>query len=163
MGLPITPIISTISAPITVTMPSSNQGGVTYQQFLQSLGSYNYGIEFFYVSSTSYQQIGQPVTYNLYSANGNDITTILPFTVDPYQSNPAMFFETEPDQIIATNLSSLTMTILANTTVFFKFFATVTYVSSELDAMGENNMQDVEKAFGLSFFDDYCNYLIDNQ
>jgi hypothetical protein len=144
-------------------MPASSLGGVTYEQFLQSLGSYNYGIEFFYVSSTSYKQIGQPVTYNHFDASGNSVTTTLPFTVDPYQSNPAMFYETEPNQIIATRLSSLTMTILANTRVFFKFFATITYIGSELDALGQNNMQDLEQSFGLSFFDDYCNYLIDNQ
>jgi len=154
----ISPTISSISSPITVTLPYGGNG-VTYNQFLQSLGSYNYGIRFFYVSSTSYLQIGQPVTYNHFDANGDSVTVTLPFTVDPYQSQPSMFYETEEDQIIVTRLSSLTMTILPNTTVFFKFFASVSYVGSDLDRQGQNNMRDTEKSMGMTFFDGYCNVL----
>jgi hypothetical protein len=70
-----------------------------------------------------------------------------------------MFYETEEDQIIVTRLSSLTMTILPNTTVFFKFFASVSYVGSDLDRQGQNNMRDTEKSMGMTFFDGYCNVL----
>jgi hypothetical protein len=135
-------------------MPQVGNNPVTYNQFLQSLGTYNYGVRFFYLSSTSYQQIGQPVLYNHFDANGNAVSTILPFSVDPYQSQPAIFYDTEPDQIIITNLSSLTLTILPYTSVYFKFFAKVDYVGYE-----SGNMQDVESQLGYSFFDDYCNYI----
>lgn len=166
-GIPIPPTTTTSITPIiSVAMPYSIQGsGITYSQFLQSLGKYNYGAEFFYMSATSYQQIGQPVFYNHFDANGNSISTFLPFSVDPYQSQPAIFYETEPDQIILTGLSSLQIYIYPQNTVFFKFFAQITYLGNELDDKqsnsGDNLFEELEKNEGISFFDDYCNYIID--
>lgn len=164
----ITPSVSTLIAPvISVAMPLQVTGsGVTYAQFLQSLGKYNYGAEYFYMSATNYQQVGQPVYYNHFDANGNSVTTFLPFAVDPYQSQPSIFYETEPDQIILTGLSSLSFNVFSGATVYFKFFATITYLGNELDdkgnPSGDNLFEELEKREGISFFDDYCNYLIDN-
>jgi hypothetical protein len=163
-----TPTVTTIVAPvISVSMPLQVTGtGVTYAQFLQSLGKYNYGAEFFYMSATSYQQIGQPVYYNYFDANGNSVTTFLPFAVDPYQSQPSIFYETESDQIILTGLSSLQFEVFSGNTIYFKFYATITYLGNELDdrglPTGDNTFEEIEKIEGIKFFDDYCNYLIDN-
>lgn len=165
--IPLPPTTTTILSPIiSVSMPYSIEGsGITYSQFLQSLGKYNYGAEFFYVSATSYQQIGQPVFYNHFDANGNSISTFLPFAVDPYQSQPSIFYETEPDQIILTGLSSLQFYVYPQNTIFFKFFAQITYLGSELDEKqsnsGDNLFEEIESTEGISFFDDYCNYIID--
>ena len=167
MSFPIPPTITnTITPVISLSMPVQLEGvGTSYNQFLQSLGKYNYGVEFFYMASTSYRQIGQPVYYNHFEANGNSVTTFLPFTVDPYQSQPTMYYETEPDQIILTGLSSLQFFVLPNTSVFFKFFAEIIYVGNELDDKasggGDNAFEDFDKRSGLNFFEDYCNYLLD--
>jgi len=160
------PSISTISPVLSVALPLGISGtGVTYSQFLQSLGSYNYGAEFFYMSSTIYKQVGQPVYYNHFTANGNSVTTFLPFAVDPYQAQPSIYYEVASDQIIFTGLTSMQFTIYAGVTVFFKFFATITYLGNELDNKGnpngDNLFEEVEKEEGIKFFDDYCNYLID--
>jgi hypothetical protein len=165
--IPIPPVTTTIVTPIiSVSMPYSIVGtGITYAQFLQSLGSYSYGAEYFYLSTTSYQQIGQPFFYNHFDANGNSISTFLPFSVDPYQAQPSIFYETEPDQIILTGLSSLQFNLFSQNTIFFKFFAQVTYMGNELDDKnsnsGDNLFEEIEKNEGISFFDDYCNYIID--
>lgn len=165
--IPIPPVTTTIVTPIiSVSMPYSIVGtGITYAQFLQSLGSYSYGAEYFYLSTTSYQQIGQPFFYNHFDANGNSISTFLPFSVDPYQAQPSLFYETEPDQIILTGLTSLQFNLFSQNTIFFKFFAQVTYMGNELDDKnsnsGDNLFEEVEKNEGISFFDDYCNYIID--
>jgi hypothetical protein len=164
--IPIPPVTTTIVTPIiSVSMPYSIVGtGITYAQFLQSLGSYSYGAEYFYLSTTSYQQIGQPFFYNHFDANGNSISTFLPFSVDPYQAQPSIFYETEPDQIILTGLSSLQFNLFSQNTIFFKFFAQVTYMGNELDDKnsnsGDNLFEEIEKNEGISFFDDYCNYII---
>jgi hypothetical protein len=150
--IPIPPVTTTIVSPIiSVSMPYSIEGtGITYAQFLQSLGSYSYGVEFF---------------YNHFDANGNSISTFLPFSVDPYQAQPSLFYETEPDQIILTGLTSLQFNLFSQNTIFFKFFAQVTYMGNELDDKnsnsGDNLFEEVEKNEGISFFDDYCNYIID--
>lgn len=159
------PVVTTLITPvISVATPLQITGtGATYEQFLQSLGSYNYGAEFFYLSANNYQQVGQPIYYNHFDASGNSITTFLPFAVDPYQSQPSIFYETESDQIVFTGLTALSFTLFPQSTVYFKFFSTITYVGSELDNQGDSNFQEIEKAEGISFFDDYCNYLIDNE
>lgn len=169
MSVPITPITTTLIAPvISVSMPLQVTGiGASYSQFLQSLGTYNYGVEYFYISASTLPEIGQPVFYNHFDANGNSISVFLPFAVDPYQALPSLFYETESDQIILTNLSSLQFTVYAGKTVYFKFFATIAYIGNELDdrnlPQGDNLFEELEKAEGISFFDDYCNYLIDNE
>jgi hypothetical protein len=163
----ITPISTTLISPlIGVSMPLQVLGnGVTYEQFLQSLGKYNYGAEFFYMSASTYQQIGQIINYNNKDASGNEVATSLPFTVDPYQSQPSIFYETDPEQIMFSGLTSLSFEILPNENVYFKFFATIAYVGNELDDRnspnGDNAFEQLERAEGISFFDDYCNYIID--
>lgn len=168
MAVPIPPTTTTITPVISIAFPLGITGvGVTYSQFLQSLGKYNYGAEFFYLSSNSYVQVGQPVYYNHFDANGNSVSAFLPFAVDPYQSQPSIFYETESDQIVLTGLSSLSFNVYPNTKVYFKFFATITYVGNELDdkgsESGDNTFEEVENTEGITFFDDYCNYLIDEE
>ena len=165
----ITPIVTTTITPvISIAMPVQVTGsGITYSQFLKSLGTYNYGAEYFYLFASTYPEIGQPVFYNHFDANGNSVSTFLPFAVDPYQSQPALFYETEPDQIVLTGLSSLSFNVYANKTVVFKFFATIAYIGNELDDRnlpnGDNTFEEIERVEGIKFFDDYCNYLIDNE
>lgn len=162
----IIPVTSTISPVISITFPSGIAGvGITYNQFLNSLGAYNYGAEFFYLSSSTYTQIGQPVYYNHFDANGNSITTFLPFAVDPYQSQPSIFYETNSDEIIITKLSSMQFNLEPNTTVYFKFFSTITYLGNELDDNRDKDgfdlFTEIEKKESMDFFSDYCDYIID--
>jgi hypothetical protein len=163
----ITPVTSTLISPvISVTMPLQVLGnGVTYAQFLHSLGAYNYGAEFFYMSATNFQQIGQAFNYNHFDANGNSVTTFLPFAVDPYQSQPSIFYEVNSDEIIFTNLSSMQLVVEPNTTLYFKFFATITYLGNELDdkkdESGFDLFTEIERRESVNFFSNYCDYLID--
>lgn len=162
----ITPITSSITPAISITFPSGIAGvGITYNQFLNSLGSYNYGAEFFYLSASTYTQVGQPVYYNHFDSNGNSITTFLPFAVDPYQSQPSIYYETNSDEIIITRLSSMQFNLEPNTTVYFKFFATITYLGNEFDDNRDQDGYDlfteIEKKESMDFFSDYCDYIID--
>jgi len=162
-------VVTTLSAPVlSVSMPLQVIGsGVTYAQLIQSLGSYNYGAEFFYMSATNYQQISQPISYFNFDANGNSVSAILPFAVDPYQSQPSIFYDTESSQIIFDGTSSITFNVFAGANIYFKFFATIEYLGNELDdknsPSGDNLFEELEQREGISFFDDYCNYLIDNE
>lgn len=156
----ITPVTITTSPSISIAMPLGVQGsGITYSQFLLSLGKYNYGAEFFYMSADNYQQIGQPFYYTQFDSNGNQIATIMPFSVDPYQSQPSIYYESDPTLIIFTGLSSLTFLVFPNSTVYLKFFATIAYLGSELDDTQTNNFEEIEIAEGVKFFGDYCDYV----
>lgn len=164
MAAPITPVVSSSTPVITITMPQTSiQGvGITYNQFMNSLGKYNYAIEFFYMSATTYQQIAEPVYYTRFTADGNQIATIMPFSVDPYQSQPSIYYESDPNTIVLTGLSSLTFNFFANSVVYLKMFVTIAYMGNELDDEGLNNFEEIEEREGVKFFEDYCNYLIDS-
>jgi len=168
MGVFIPCVVTTGVAPaISIVMPNTGitATGITYNQFLNSLGEYCYGVNFFYLSATSIQQVGVPVFYNVFESNGNSISTILPFAVDPYQSQPAIYYDTNDDEIVFTGLGSLRFPILPNQLVFFKFLATVTYIGMGLEDMSEgradNIFEEIEASKEIVFFEDYCNYLID--
>lgn len=158
-----TPTTTTLINPlISISMPlQSNFVGISYQQFLNSLGTYNYGVEFFYLYANTYQEIGQPVYYTHFSANGNQIATYLPFAVDPYQSQPSIYYEADPTVIILTGLSSLTFNVFPNSILYIKMFVNIEYIGNELDDTQMNNFEEIEAREGVKFFEDYCNYLID--
>jgi hypothetical protein len=161
----LTPIVTnTITPVISVSMPLSVSGvGITYSQFLQSLGTQVYGAEFFYMSANNYPQISQAIAYNHFDAAGNQVQTYLPFVVDPYQYQPSIYYDTNSSEIIFDGFSSLTFDLLKNSNVYLKFFAEIEYMAGALDETMINAFQDLEEVEGISFFDDYCNYLIDKE
>lgn len=158
------PIVSVVTPIITSSsFASVTSNTVTYSQILSSLGTFVYGGEFIYMSTTSYTQISQPFKYLHFDSNGNQITTYLPFAVDPYQSQPSIYFETNPDEIVLDGFSSLTFNLLPSTTIFFKTFVLVNSMTGFLDDNNPSNFQVLEQAEGVKFFDDFCNYLIDEE
>ena len=152
----ISPVISVTSSSVSVTGV-----GITYQQFLNSLGSWNYGTEFIYMSATNYQQITQAIKYFHFDSNGNQVQAYLPFVTDPYQFQPSIYYETEKDEIIFDGFSSLTFSLIANSIVFLKFYTEIIYTAGELDSKNGSPFQRLEEMEGVTFFDDYCNYIID--
>jgi hypothetical protein len=52
-----------------------------------------------------------------------------------------------------------------NTTVYFKFFSTITYLGNEFDdkrnSGGFDLFTEIEKRESMDFFSDYCDYIID--
>lgn len=153
-GIP--PVISVTSSSISVTGV-----GITYQQFLNSLGSWNYGTEFIYMSATNNQQINQAVQYFHFDSNGNQVQAYLSFDVDPYQFQPSIYYETEKDEIVFDGFSSLTFSLIANSIVFLKFYTEIIYMAGELDSKNGSPFQQLEESEGVKFFDEYCNYIID--
>jgi hypothetical protein len=108
-------------------------------------------------------QLGQDFKYLHFDANGNQIVTYLTIGIDPYQDQSATYYETNPEEIVLDGFSSLTFNLLPNQTVFFKTFVTVDSISGYLNEFNPDNFQQLEKAEGVKFFDDFCNYLIDEE
>lgn len=159
-------VVSTALVPMVSAVPptsSISTPTITYNQLMNSLGTYDYGAEFFYLSANSYKQIGQPFFYTHFDASGNQISTYLPFAIDPYQSRSSIYYETRPDEIIFDGFSSLTFVLYAQELVYFKMFALVEYMGGDLEQYGDNNFEVLENAEGVKIFDDYCNYLIDQE
>ena len=165
MGLIPSVISSALVPMVSVVPPSSSVSTptITYSQLMQSLGTYVYGSEFFYLSSTTFKQINQPFFYTHFDAAGNQVSSYLAFAVDPYQQLPAIYYETRPNEIIFDGFSSLTFDLYAQELVFFKMFALIEYMGGDLEEFGDNNFEELENAEGVKIFDDYCNYLIDQE
>jgi hypothetical protein len=165
MGLIPSVISSALVPMVSVVPPSSSVSTptITYSQLMASLGTYVYGSEFFYLSSTTFKQINQPFFYTHFDAAGNQISSYLAFAVDPYQQLPAIYYETSPNEVIFDGFSSLTFDLYAQELVFFKMFALIEYMGGDLEEFGDNNFEELENAEGVKIFDDYCNYLIDQE
>jgi len=160
--MPITPVITSATAALSITCPFAI-GGTTYQQILQSMGSYVYGANFIYIAASTYSEITQAVFYNHFNAAGNQVQTYLPFSVDPYQHQPTLYYQTDDEDIVFDGFASLTINISQNSIVYLKFYMTIDYVGSPLDAKGDNAFKTFEKIEGIDFFDGYCDYLIDSE
>lgn len=153
------PSVTSVGASLSVATPT-----ITYNQLVSSLGTYNYGAIYFYVSAATFQEINQPFFYTRQNNAGAQMATYLPFTIDPYQFTPSLYYDkVSPEEIIFNGFSSLTFTSFANSIVYFKMYALIAYVAGFFDRFGVDNFEAVEKAEGMQFFDDYCNYLIDQE
>ena len=153
----ITPVITTSSPMISIT--SDN---VSYQQILSSLGTNVYGVMFIYLSAETFNQISVPFKYMHFDSNGNQMETYLSFDVDPYQKVPSKYYNTDKEEIVLDGFSSLTFPLEPNSILYFKAFVEVKSNSMMLDEISPNAFTEMEQQQGFKFFDDFCNYLIDN-
>lgn len=169
--MPITPTITTTSTPMVLISPSLSTSTsasvsspqVTYSQILASLGTMVYGGEFIYLASDTFQQVGQIFSYVHFNSNGDRIETSLPFTIDPYQDQATIYYETNPKEIILDGFSSLSFTLNANSTLYFKIYTVVSSMSMRLNELHYDNFQDLERIQGFGFYNEFCNYLIDEE
>ena len=156
----ISPVVSTQVPIITI---DTQEGGVTYDQLLASLGSMVYGAELMYIYGASNQQIAQPFYYVHNDVNGNADQKYLPFTIDPYQDQTALFYESNKKEVVFDGKSSLTFDILPNSNVYLKFYTEVNATRDLLDLKYNNLFIEVENDQGAKFFHDFKDYLIDKE
>jgi hypothetical protein len=156
----ISPTISTQAPLITI---DTQESGVTYNQILASLGSMVYGAELIYIYGASNQQIAQPFYYIHTNVDGIADQKYLPFSIDPNQSQTAIYYETNKMEIVFDGLSSLTFDLLANSTVYLKFYSEVKATRDLLDLHYNNLFVQVENMEGVKFFHDFKDYLIDKE
>ncbi len=109
MILPVQIVNHTLPA-VSVT-PS---GGVTYQQFLNSLGQYDYRIRNIFLQSTSINQISLVFQFDIYDVNGTQgIKSIVP-AVDPFQKQASLLVN---DSMLLNGNSNVATNILPNTSL----------------------------------------------
>lgn len=160
--MPVSPTIITSPAGLSVTCPFI-VGGTTYQQILASLGTYVYGANFIYLAATNYSEINQAVFYNHFNAFGESVSESLPFQTDPYQSQPTIYYQGDEETLVFDGFSSMKFNVQPNSTIFLKFYMTISYVGSPLEKNSKNAFQMFEDAEGLNFFNEYCDYLFDDE
>lgn len=120
-------IINHATPQITVTVSDPVSGGlqgVTYEQLKRSLGAMVYWVKKLYLYSENFTQIGGTINYNRFDVNGNREITNLVVAVDPNQTTNAIYLDLDKTftPVIFNGNSSISATILANTTVLIRFY-----------------------------------------
>jgi len=148
-----TPVISfNNTPPISITCV-----GITYAQFLASLGTFVYGIEQMYIASNTISQIQQNIFYNIFDANGRSNSKTIPVQLDSYQKQASTLIDTSQQDVDLNQNSTLSFNILPNSLMQLKLFTKIEKMSNWFkegtDAFSEFNNNN-----GL-FFDNYYDYL----
>ena len=157
-----TVIQNTIPA-LAVTVADSGVPPVTYAQLKQSLGSYVYQVDGFYMFSDVFNQLISAIKYQQYTANGNQDISSIVTTVDPYQFTNAINVNLKDfnTDIILDGNSSLASTVLPNNYIQLSIF---TRRITNSFGQNLNNFKDIEIASNKpDFFDNYGNLSNTNQ
>jgi len=138
---------SSISTGGTITL-----SGVSYNQFLQSLGRDVYLAFTLYFASQNSAQLTTPITFFILDANGNKKYETLSPTIDPYQFVNAIYYNPEKGLVVLNGNSGLTFDILANTSMRVQFY---TIRKSNQGGAHSINFIELEKRENVPFFLEY--------
>ena len=149
---------STINTNVTPPAVSATASNVTYGEIRRSLGDYVYCVKRLYLFSNNLKQLSGLVKYQHYNVNGNQVIESLTPTIDPYQTQVSLFYDTADKGLILDGQSSLNFNLLPNSFIKVEFFATRVAKRDYLDAIlpSANNFKQLETAMGqFSFFEDW--------
>ena len=145
-------VINTPPASVTVTMAN-----YSYEEFLNSLGSYVYLVDKMYLYSLDSNQINQVMLFTKYDANGNQYYNNLTPQIDPFQENSNSYlFATKQNDLILDGLSRLSFMLFSNQVLVIDIYAERRSIPEYLDNVTENNYIQVETAMGIkNLFENY--------
>lgn len=103
-----------------VTVRSTDS--TSYNQIINSMGSFLYGIDSMYVNSNDASQLMEPLAFTQYDSNGTiqKYSQIIP--VSPYQYQNSSFVDLSKENIVLNGRTSLIFPILPNERVSIIFY-----------------------------------------
>jgi len=113
-------------------------GNVSYASFVNSLGTYVYGLDKIYMRCSNIAQLSNPITYNYYDANGDSQQYVLSPTIDPYQKYPSLILDKFPDNLMLDGNTSMSFTLNANQTLTFTLISKEIKEKDRLNRGGYN-------------------------
>lgn len=143
---------ATITTTPSVSITLAN--GVTYQQFLNSLGAFVYWFDVIYLWTNTPAQITQPILYNYTDVNGNARTVSIIPTTDPYQYSPALYIDIKDFNVVVDGNSTVQFTLLPNATLKFKLYGDYMSISALNGDKTDNFTQLAETIGEPDFFAD---------
>lgn len=149
----VTPTISFNNTPqITITCV-----GITYAQFLASLGTFVYGIEQMYLASSTLSQLQQNVFYNIFDSSGRGNSRTIPIQIDSYQKQSSLLINTNSNDVALNQNSTLSFNLVANSTLQLKLFTMIEKMSNGFK-QGTDAFSEFNRNNG-NFFNNYYDYL----
>ena len=131
-------------------------GNITYDEIKRSLGDYVYYVERVYLFSNTIRQIAGVVKYQIYDVNGKQSIQSLTPTIDPYQTQNSLFYDTKDKDVILNGQSNFKFNLLPSATLKLEFFTNRLAKKDALDLITPNNLTILESAMGnYTFFEDW--------
>jgi hypothetical protein len=108
-----------IYAPIIANYPNGvvsvvSTTGTSYEQIINSMGSFVYGVDSMYVQSNSTQQVLEPIVFSQYDVNGTREGYSQITTIDPYQYQSSITFDLARQNVILNGRTTLSTQLLSN-------------------------------------------------
>jgi len=111
--------ITNLSTGLTISTANSQ---LSYTQLVGSLYSLSYKFNWIYMNGPNIGQISVPMNYNIYNADGTFNSNAINYPVDPNQFQPAIYWNVRKDNLVITNLTTLSFTLYANSFLQFEFY-----------------------------------------
>jgi hypothetical protein len=140
------PVITPANGNVTIY----GDGATTYEEFVNSMGSFLYEIKGMYLQADTPEQLLQPIAFSEFDSNGNvqDYTQIV--TINPYQYQNSSFFNLTKDNVILNGRTSLALDILPNEQISVVFYA---------NQIANRDFIDKTDVFDNDFFKDYAPFI----
>lgn len=140
------PTISNVIPSVSVTLPN----GVTYQQFLASLGSWVYWFDVLYLFTDTQAQLSQPMNYNYTNIDGNErVLNVIP-AVDPYQFAKSLFLNIQELDIVLDGQATVSFNLMPYSFLKLKLYGDSMAITYLLGA--EGNKEELVKTMGMPDF-----------
>ena len=151
------PTITISTPPTEVTM-----SGITYSEFINSLGTFQYGVLKVYAYSSNIDQLTLPINYNQYDANGARRINFVNPEVDPYQKQNSLYKDVSEAGIILNGQSNVQINLLPNTTLKLQLFCDRVKITDQMDSKVPNNFDTLESGEVVvnPFFDGYKDVIL---
>ena len=125
----------------------SSLDGTTYNQIINSMGSFVYGINKIYLKSNNNSQLIEPINFSQYDVNGTLEKYSQIVTVDPYQFQSSSIFELAKDNVYLNGRTSLTTSVLPNEDIFLVLYTT---------EIANRDYMEKTDFFKIEFFNDFA-------
>ena len=143
----------TINTVPAVTISGSN---ITYDQVKNSLGDYAYLVDRVYIWADNPQQITGVALYNYLDATGVQRYVALTPTKDPYQNQPALYYDLKPYNVVFNGNSQLSFNLLPNVYLQLTFYSKRVGKQDKLNELNPSNFKLFETEEDLpDFFENW--------
>jgi len=133
---------------------------VTYDEIKKSLGDYVYFVNKVYLFTNNIKQLTGVVKFQHYNVNGNQKVENLTPTVDPYQMQESLFYQTKDFDVVLDGQSNFKFALLPLTSLKLQFTTNRLAKKDALDLLFPDNFKTLESAMGkFGFFEDWQNQI----
>jgi len=144
-----TPVITTFPAPFLTVV---SQDATTYDELQQSLTTPSYVAKGLQITSSSTEQVAQPILFESYDANGELANYTLTPVVDPYQFQRALEVDLSTQSIILDGKTKMNLQVLPNASSNLDFNVAQVSASGADDLGGALDDETLESLYNDTIF-----------